>query len=61
MTNNINYSKLNDRIVTQAYTASGIKPADLNEIYQAKVARAQAMIEARAMVGSHPAYAIRKE
>ena len=49
LTNNIDYSKLNDRIVKQAYTASGIKPADLGKIYEAKVARAQAMIEARAM------------
>lgn len=61
MTNNINYSKLNDRIVTQAYTASGIEPADLNEIYQAKVERARAMIEARSTVRAHPAYSIRKD
>jgi hypothetical protein len=43
----IDYSKLNDKIVKQAYSSSGFRIADLNKLYEAKVERAKAMLAAR--------------
>ena len=45
----IDYTKLNERIVQQAHDAT-LTPDQINNLFQAKVARAQAMIEARAQV-----------
>ena len=45
----IDYSKLNDRIVEQAKEAL-LTAQQLDQLFQAKVARAQAMVEARAQV-----------
>ena len=45
----IDYSKLNDRIVKQAYDASEafLTEAQLQKLFQNKIERAQKMIEAR--------------
>lgn len=47
---NIDYNKLNDKIVEQAYRHAGLTPAQLAALYEAKVARAQALIKARTAV-----------
>jgi hypothetical protein len=45
----IDYTKLNDRIVKQAYDASDafLTQAQLQKLFQNKIDRAQKMIEAR--------------
>ena len=43
----IDYTKLNERIVQQAHDAT-LTSEQINNLFQAKVARAQAMVEARA-------------
>lgn len=43
----IDYTKLNERIVAQAYTSSGLTPKQVTELYAAKVARAEALVKAR--------------
>ena len=43
----IDYTKLNDKIVRQAYAFSGLTPKDLEDLYRAKTARAEALIKAR--------------
>jgi len=45
----IDYTNLNERIVEQAHEAL-LTAQQLDQLFQAKVARAQAMIEARAQV-----------
>lgn len=45
----IDYTKLNERIVQQAHDAT-LTPEQINNLFQAKVARAQAMVEARAQL-----------
>jgi len=45
----IDYTKLNERIVQQANDAT-LTPEQINNLFQAKVARAQALIEARAQL-----------
>jgi hypothetical protein len=46
---NIEYTKLNDKIVKQAYTHSGLTADQVAALYEAKVERAQAMLEARVL------------
>ena len=48
----IDYTKLNDRIVKQAYSATSafLTEAQKQKLFQNKIDRAQAMIEARASV-----------
>ena len=46
----INYDKLNDTIVRQAYSYAGLTTAQVAELYTAKIARAQALLEARVLV-----------
>ena len=43
----INYDKLNDTIVKQAYSYAGLTTAQVAELYQAKIDRAKALLEAR--------------
>ena len=45
----IDYTKLNEKIVQQAHDAT-LTPEQINNLFQAKVARAQAMVEARAQL-----------
>jgi hypothetical protein len=45
----INYDKLNDTIVKQAYSYAGLTTAQVAELYQAKIDRAKALLEARAV------------
>jgi hypothetical protein len=50
---NINYDKLNKRIVEQAEQAtkaSELSPTDFRQIVEAKIARAESMIQARKVV-----------
>jgi hypothetical protein len=49
----INYEKLNDKIVEQAYRYSGLTADQVADLYTAKVARAQAMLAARSQVYRH--------
>jgi hypothetical protein len=48
----IDYTKLNDQIVKQAYNASNafLTEAQKQKLFQNKIDRAQAMIQARASV-----------
>ena len=43
----IDYKRLNDKIVQQAYQFSGLSSQDMEALYQAKIARAEALIRAR--------------
>ena len=45
----IDYTKLNEKIVQQAHDAT-LTPEQINNLFQAKVARAQALVEARAQL-----------
>lgn len=47
---NIDYNKLNDTIVRQAYKHSGLTAAQVAELYEAKIERAKALLEARVLV-----------
>ena len=47
---NINYEKLNDTIVEQSYRYSGLTAEQVAALYQAKVERARALLEARTAV-----------
>jgi hypothetical protein len=47
---NINYDKLNDTIVNQAYRYAGLTKDQVAALYEAKIARAQALLEAREQV-----------
>ena len=47
---NINYDKLNDKIVEQAYRYAGLTNDQVAALYKAKVERARAMLEARSQV-----------
>lgn len=47
---NINYEKLNDKIVEQSYRYSGLTADQVAALYEAKVARAQALYQARTQV-----------
>ena len=46
----INYTKLNDTIVKQAYKYSGLTADQVAALYAAKVERAQALLAARIQV-----------
>ena len=50
---NINYDKLNDKIVEQAYRYAGLTADQVAALYEAKVARAQALYQARSQVYHH--------
>jgi hypothetical protein len=43
----IDYKRLNDKIVDQAYSYAGLSAKDLEALYEAKIARAEAMIKSR--------------
>ena len=47
---NINYEKLNDKIVEQSYRYSGLTADQVAALYEAKVERARALLEARTAV-----------
>lgn len=47
---NIDYTKLNNKIVKQAYKHAGLTSDQVAELYNAKIARAQALLEARVLV-----------
>lgn len=47
---NIDYNKLNDTIVKQAYKHSGLTAEQVVALYEAKVERCRAMLEARTAV-----------
>ena len=46
----INYNKLNDKIVEQAYRYSGLTADQVAALYAAKVERARALLEARTAI-----------
>ena len=45
----INYDKLNDTIVKQAYSYAGLTAAQVADLYRAKIDRAKALLEARSV------------
>ena len=45
----INYDKLNDTIVKQAYSYAGLTTAQVADLYRAKIDRAKALLEARSV------------
>ena len=45
----INYDKLNDTIVKQAYSYTGLTTAQVADLYRAKIDRAKALLEARSV------------
>ena len=47
---NIDYTKLNDTIVKQAYKYSGLTADQVAALYEAKVERARALLAARMVV-----------
>ena len=47
---NINYDKLNDKIVKQAYRYAGLTKDQVAALYKAKIDRAKALLEARVLV-----------
>jgi hypothetical protein len=47
---NIDYNKLNDTIVKQAYKHSGLTAEQVAALYEAKVERARALLAARTQV-----------
>ena len=47
---NINYTKLNDKIVEQAYKHSGLTADQVAALYTAKLERAKALLAARLIV-----------
>jgi len=47
---NIDYDKLNDKIVEQAYRYSGLTADQVAALYEAKVARAKALYQALSQV-----------
>jgi hypothetical protein len=45
----INYDRLNDTIVKQAYSYTGLTAAQVADLYRAKIDRAKALLEARSV------------
>lgn len=43
----INYDQLNDTIVKQAYSYTGLTQSQVADLYRAKIDRARALLEAR--------------
>jgi hypothetical protein len=46
----INYDKLSDTIVKQAYSYAGLTTAQVADLYRAKIDRAKALLEARSAI-----------
>jgi hypothetical protein len=46
---NTNYDQLNDTIVEQAYSYTGLTRDQVADLYQAKIDRAKALLEARSI------------
>ena len=45
----INYDRLNDTIVKQAYSYTGLTQSQVADLYRAKIDRAKALLEARSI------------
>jgi len=45
----INYDRLNDTIVKQAYSYAGLTRDQVADLYRAKIDRAKALLEARSI------------
>jgi hypothetical protein len=44
-----NYDRLNDTIVKQAYSYTGLTQSQVADLYRAKIDRAKALLEARSV------------